>query len=178
MHPAALSAESVLVLVGAPAAGKTTVRAQLLAASPEALIVLSPDDERARMRARDTAAGREPRDLQDYSLPALRLCATRAEELLSSGRGYLADATHLRRKERVAHVRRAHEAGLAAVAVLLPDLPLAVLADRNARRPAERRVPDEILARHAHRRNLLSADLLRGEGFDDVVEIEAPAQDR
>ncbi len=183
IHPSLLRLtrppESVLVLVGAPTSGKTTLRGQLAADradGAEPFVTLSPDDERARMRARDIAAGRDPRDLQDYSLPALRHCATRAEELLALRRGYLADATHLRRKERVAHVRAARDAGLPAVAVLLPHLPLAVLAERNARRPAERRVPEEVLARHANRRGLLSVDLLLTEGFDDVREIPASAQ--
>ena len=183
IHPAlvrlALPPGSVLVLVGAPASGKTALRTQLMTEGGDAtepLVILSPDDERGRMRARDVAAGREPRNLQEYSLPALRRCAAGAEEVLSLRRGYLADATHLRRKERVAHVRAAREAGLPAVAVLLPDLPLAVLADRNSRRSEERRVPDGILARHAHRRGLLSVELLRAEGFDDVREIPPSAQ--
>jgi predicted kinase len=166
-----------MVLVGAPASGKTTLRIQLLAACSGSFPVLSPDDERAAMRARDIAAGREPRDLQEYSLSALRSCAARADELLAVGRGYLADATHLRRKERVAHVRAAHEAGLPAVAVLLPALPVEVLAERNAHRPPERRVPDDILAKHAHRRGLLAPHLLLEEGFDDVLGIPAPGED-
>jgi predicted kinase len=170
---ATLLPEAVMVLVGAPASGKTTLRAQLLAAGSGSFPVLTPDDVRAELRDRDIVAGREPRDLQDYSLSAMRRCADRAAELLAAGSGYLADATHLRRKERVAHVRAAHEAGLPAVAVLLPALPLEVLSARNAQRPSERRVPDGILAKHAHRRSLLTTDLLREEGFDDVVEFPA-----
>lgn len=161
--------ERVVVLVGAPASGKTTLREAFVAQSP--IAVLSPDDERDAMRARALAAGREPRALQDYSLPAIRRCEEAAARLLAEGRGYLADATHLRRRERVAHVRAAHTAGLPAVAVLLPDLPLEVLAARNDRRAEHRRVPENALARHAHRRGLLTAALLREEGFDDVVEL-------
>jgi len=163
-----------MVLVGAPASGKTTLRARLLADCPGSFPVLSPDETRATLRARDVAAGREPRDLQDYSLSALRSCTTRAEVLLGAGRGYLADATHLRRKERVAHIRAAHQAGLPAVAVLLPALPVEVLAARNAERSPERRVPHDILVKHAHRRSLLTRSLLLEEGFDDVVEIAGP----
>lgn len=162
--------ERVVVLVGAPASGKTTLRDALVARSP--LAVLSPDDERAAMRARALASGREPRALQDYSLPAIRRCEEAAARLLAEGRGYLADATHLRRRERVAHVKAAHAAGLPAVAVLLPDLPLEVLTARNDRRAEHRRVPEDALARHAHRRGLLTAALLREEGFDDVVELD------
>jgi predicted kinase len=173
-----LPPDAVTVLVGAPASGKTTLREQLLAAGSESLPVLSPDDERTTLRARDIAVGREPRDLQDYSLSALRKCAAEAADLLAAGRGYLADATHLRRKERVAHVRAAHAAGLTAAAVLLPALPVEVLAARNERRTPDRRVPEDILAKHAHRRSLLTPQLLLDEGFDEVLEIPAAAEPR
>jgi len=54
--------------------------------------------------------------------------------------------------------------------VLLPDLAVDVLAQRNAGRPEEQRVPLDVLEKHAHRRSLLSADVLRDEGFDAVHE--------
>ena len=172
--PDRLAREAVVVLVGAPGSGKTTVRMRLLAEHP-GTPVLSPDDERAAMRDRDLAEGRIPRALQDYSLPALRRCADAAAALLAEGRGYVSDATNLRRKERVTQVRAAHEAGLPAIAVLLPDLPVAALVERNASRSELRRVPEDRLARHADRRSLLDAETLRQEGFDDVVEIDAAA---
>lgn len=156
------------MLVGPPASGKTTLREAIVALAPRA--VLSLDDERAAMRARAIAHGREPRPLQDYSLPAIRRCEEAAAELLARGRGYLADATNLRRRERVAHIEAAHAAGLSVVAVLMPDVPLPVLIERNASRPEHRRVPDDVLARFAHRRGLLDVELLRDEGFDHVLE--------
>jgi predicted kinase len=162
--------EAVIVLVGAPGSGKTTLRNRLLGEG-RATAVLSLDDERVALRERDAAAGRAPRDLQDYSLPALHRCTAAARALLADGHGYLADATHLRRKERVLHVRAARRAGLRVVAYLLPDLPVATLAARIAARPEQRPVPDEVLARHAHRRSLLTARMLEEEGFDEVVEV-------
>jgi len=171
--PNPLPADAVVVLVGAPASGKTTLRRQLLAAGAGPTAVLSPDDERARLRDEDVADGRVPRPLQDYSLSAIRRCEAAASALLGEGRGYVYDATGLRRRDRVLQVRAAHEARLAAIALLLPALPLGVLTERNARRPDDRRVPEEILARHAHRRSLLSAELLLEEGFDDVIEVGA-----
>jgi predicted kinase len=164
-------AEAVVVLVGGAASGKTTVRKQLLAAGAAPCDVLSLDEERAALQERDLAAGREPRELQDYSLPAVRRWEAAAQDLLASGRGYVAAATHLRRRERVTHVRAAHAVGLPAVAILLPALPADVLSEHNALRAAHRRVPENVLARHVHRRSLLSAELLLAEGFDEVVEV-------
>jgi predicted kinase len=170
---------AVTVLVGAPASGKTTVRRRLIADSP-ALPLVSLDDERVRLRDEDLLAGRPPRPLQAYSHRAVQWCAAAANALVAEGRGYVADATNLRRRERVEHVRAAHAAGLRAVAVLMPDLPVEVLAARNAERPEELQVPVTVLAKHAHRRSLLGPDLLREEGFDDVVEpapaLEAPGE--
>jgi hypothetical protein len=50
---------------------------------------------------------------------------------------------------------------------------VAVLAARDAGRPEEHQVPVGVLAKHAHRRSLLSSELLREEGFDEVVELQA-----
>lgn len=170
---------AVTVLVGAPASGKTTVRRRLIERG-DLRAVVSLDDERLTLRGEDRLAGRAPRPLQSYSYLAVQRCAATAQGLLGAGRGYLADATNLRRRERVAHVRAAHAAGLRAVAVLMPDLPVEVLAARNAERPEELQVPVSVLAKHAHRRSLLGPDLLREEGFDEVVEpaptLEAPGE--
>jgi predicted kinase len=152
----------VVVLVGAAGSGKTTFRRSLVAAGYDAGRVVSLDDLRRCERAADAAAGRPVRSLQDYSLRAVRRAQRRCDAL--------ADATHLRRRERMAHVRVAADCGLPAVAVLLPDLTLATLLHRDAERPPDERVPTEVLAKQAHRRSLLSVGLLAGEGFAEVLE--------
>ena len=45
------------------------------------------------------------------------------------------------------------------------------LARRNAARPPDEQVPVEALLRQRHRRTLLSAGMLREEGFTDVLEL-------
>src|SRR4051812_39014211 len=121
-------------------------------------------------RVRDLAHGRPARDLQDYSALAVRQGARRCDALAGFGAGYLADATHLRRRDRRAHVRVAVETGLGPRAVLAAALPVKELVERNLRRPLDERVPVDALLRQAHRRSLLSPEVLLGEGFESVVE--------
>ncbi|WP_432520072.1 AAA family ATPase [Kineococcus sp. SYSU DK006] len=161
---------AVVVLVGAAASGKTTLRRRWVAAGLDPGCVVSLDDLRRRLRAEDLHRGAADRGAQAYTLPALRRAARRCDALAGFGVGYLADATHLRRSERRVHVARAAAAGLPAVAVLLPALDVAQLLRRDASRAPEERVPADVLARHAHRRSLLSADGLRADGFEHVLE--------
>lgn len=162
---------AVVVLVGAAASGKTMLRRRLVAAGLEERLVVSLDDERERLRAEHLARGLPERPLQEHSLPALRRAARRQQALLRAGRGYLADATHLRRRERRLHLTQACTAGLPARALLLPAVDLDALVVRNATRPEHRQVPLEVLARHAHRRRLLGVDMLAQEGFDEVRQV-------
>ncbi len=162
---------AVVVLVGACGSGKTTLRGALVAAGLHADRVVSLDDLRRRARDRDLRSGRPPHPLQDYSARAVREAARRADALAAFGAGYLADATHLRRRDRRVHVAVAEDTGLPAVAVLLPDVPLSELLARNAARPADERVPVDVLERQAHRRSLLDAALLAEEGFRLVVAV-------
>ncbi|WP_432495418.1 AAA family ATPase [Kineococcus auxinigenes] len=163
----------VLVLVGAAGSGKTTLRRSLLRRTRSALPVVSLDDLRRELRGADVAAGRPVRELQAYSPAAVRRARRRCQALAGLGAGYLADATHLRRAERVEHLRTAAAAGLPAEAVLMPHLPLPALLERDRGRPLDEQVPEQVLARHAHRRSLLSAAALRAEGFAVVHEVAA-----
>ena len=162
---------AVVVLVGAAGSGKTTLRRALVAAGLDAELVVSLDDLRGDARAADAAAGRAVLPLQAYSLSAVRRANRRCDALAGFGAGYLADATHLRRHERIVHVRAATSCGLSAVGLLLPDVPLDVLLRRDAARPRDERVPPDVLARQAHRRSLLSERSLLDEGFATVVAI-------
>ena len=65
--------------------------------------------------------------------------------------------------------QRLVEEGLPAVAVLTPAVPLDELLARDRARPADERVPADVVARQHHRRSLLTPELLRDEGFGDVL---------
>jgi predicted kinase len=164
-----LAEPSVVVLIGAPGSGKTTYRRRLLARGLAPELVVSLDDLRRKLRDRSA----HPRPLQDYSYAALQIAHERQRALVEAGRGYLADATNLRRRERLAHIAMAGE--LPSYAVLMPAVPLAELLVRNARRPLDEQVPEDVIAAFAHRRSLLSQDLLLAEGFaavEDAVSTE------
>jgi predicted kinase len=163
---------AVIVLVGPPAAGKTRVRRRLHDAGLPTALVVGLDELRRAERARATGAGEPLRPLQDYSFTAVRNAADLRQQLLDGGTGYLSDATNLRRRERVDHVRAAHAAGLPALALLLPDHPVETLLARDALRSADERIPADVIAAYAHRRSLLTADLLRGEGFAAVHDVD------
>jgi predicted kinase len=169
---AALPLPAVLVLVGPPASGKTRLRRRLIGAGLDPELAVGLDDLRREARGRALAAGEPVRRLQDYSYTAVRAAAQRQQILLDAGTGYLSDATNLRRRERVAHIRAAAAAGVPAVALLLPDLSLAELLARDATRPPAERVPADVVAAFAHRRSLLDADLLRTEGFAAVYDVD------
>ncbi len=162
---------AVVVLVGAAASGKSTLRQRLMAAGLDPALVVSIDDERTFIRDAVLAQGREPKPLQHYTLPALRRVQARQDALLASGRGYVSDATNLLRSERRKHASQARAHGLPARALLLPALATDVLALRDSNRSELHRVPLEVLARHAHRRSLLRPDQMYDEGFTEVVEV-------
>ena len=159
------------MLVGASGTGKTTLRRELVANGLPDDLVVSLDDLRREARSSDIAHGRPPRSLQDYSALAVRLAVRRSNALAAFGAGYVADATHLRRRDRRLHVRTAEDTGLPSRAVLTPEVPFEVLFERNARRPPGEAVPVDVLARQAHRRSLISSEALADEGFSVVHEL-------
>ena len=158
------------MLVGPPASGKTTLRRRIVAAGWPADQVVSLDELRRHLRARAGSSDSPER----FTVAALGVAGRRQEALLRTRRGYLVDATSLRRRERVAHARAAAGAGLPAVALLLAERD--DLVRRNAARPPDERVPPDVLARAAARRALLSVSLLREEGFAEVHLVGDPTR--
>jgi len=160
-----------VVLVGTSGSGKTTYRRTLLRDGLPATSVVSMDDLRRDERARDVTRGRRPRPLQAYSAYAARTAIRRCEAMAAFGSGYVADATHLVRRERRTHLAIADATGLHAWAVLTPLLSEEELVRRNDERPPDEQVPVEVLLRQRHRRSLLSAEALRADDFAHVIEL-------
>lgn len=156
---------TLIVTIGAPAAGKTTWRHRWL--RPDVQVV-SLDDNRARLSccsANQRATGR-----------AVRMATADARRVLGEGGTVLWDATSAKRADRQQLLRLAADYQATTHAVLfLP--PLDTVLTRNARRnpkpcPAcgyARRVPDNVILRMHH---AIVDDLatLNAEGWQVITQ--------
>ncbi|MEA2632034.1 MAG: hypothetical protein QOE66_2253 [Chloroflexota bacterium] len=156
---------SLVVLIGAAGAGKSTLAARHFAADE----ILSSDrfraiisGEEANQAATNAAFGRLHRELANR---------------LGAGRLTVVDATSVQASSRRALLARAAAAGVPAMAIVL-DLPDATVLARNAAR--ETRIVDEAVVRRHLDRLRASLDgaapaLLR-EGFAQVVVLRDPVE--
>jgi protein phosphatase len=156
---------SLVVLVGAAGAGKSTFAARHFAPdevlSSDRLRAIISGDE-ADQAATNAAFGRLHRELANR---------------LGAGRLTVVDATSVQASSRRALLARAAAASVPAIAIVL-DLPIATVLARNAAR--ETRVVDEAVVRRHLDRLRASLDgpasaLLR-EGFAQVVVLRDPAE--
>lgn len=151
---------SLVVLVGAAGAGKTTFAARHFDPSE----VLSSDGYRALIAGDEADQG--------ATRAAFGRLHRELTRRLVEGRLTVVDATNVERAARRALLARSRAAGVSAVAIVL-DLPAAIVLARNAAR-AER-VVDELAVRHhlARLRSTLDgpSDSLRAEGFAQVVVV-------
>jgi predicted kinase len=160
-----LADPSLVVLVGAAGAGKTTFAARHFdpaeVLSSDAYRALIAGDE-SDQRATQAAFGRLHREL---------------ERRLAAGRLTVVDATSVEPHARRALLARAAAATVPATAIVF-DLPVALVITRNAGR-ASRVVAEDVVRRHLAR---LRASLdghdapIRAEGFADVVVLREPAE--
>jgi protein phosphatase len=156
---------SLVVLIGAAGAGKTTFAARHFEPSE----VLSSDGYRALIagdeadqRATGAAFGRLHRELA---------------RRLAEGRLTVVDATNVEPAARRPLLARSRAAGVPAVAIVF-DLPATVVLARNAARH-ERVVKEPVVRHHlARMRSTLDgpADGLRAEGFAQVIVVRDPVE--
>jgi predicted kinase len=151
---------SLVVLIGAAGAGKTTFAARHFHAGE----VLSSDALRAII-AGDEADQRATR-------PAFAALHRALERRLRAGRLTVVDATNTQATARRALLLRARAAGVPAAAIVL-DLPAATVRRHNAGR-VPRVVDPDVVERHlAAVRTTVDRGLLTGEGFDPVVILRS-----
>lgn len=154
---------SLVVLVGAAGAGKSTLAARLFAPSE----ILSSDAYREAISG-DAADQRATR-------PAFRILHRELGRRLATGRLVVVDATNVESAARRELVRHAAAAGIAAVAIVLA-LPAAVVSARNAARVG-RHVDQAVVDRHLGRlASALATGRLNGEGFAAVHVLTTPAE--
>ncbi|MFF7365417.1 AAA family ATPase [Streptomyces sp. NPDC008125] len=145
---------SLVVLIGASGAGKTT-----LARTWPASQVLSLD---ALREAVSDDAGDQ--DASGDAVAALHLLleARMRRRLLT-----VVDATNVTRAAREPLVAAAKRHGMPAIAVMVAT-PATVCTDRQRPRPANRTVPDDTV-RHQHTAMVRSHPTLLSEGFNEIV---------
>jgi predicted kinase len=157
-----LQEPSLVVLVGAAGAGKSTLAARLFAPSE----ILSSDAYREAVSG-DAAD-------QGATRLAFRILHREMGRRLAAGRLVVVDATNVETAARRELVARAAAAGIPAVAIVLA-LPAAVVSARNAARIG-RQVDQAVVDRHLDRlATALAADRLNGEGFAAVHVLETAA---
>jgi protein phosphatase len=152
---------SVVLLVGAAGAGKSTFAARHFPAS----VVLSSDALRA-------AISGDPAD-QSATRPAFAALHRSLDRRLAAGLLTVVDATNVTAAARRTIRGIAARHGVPVVAIVL-DLPAPIVRARNAAR-RERAVPEDAVTSHLGRlsETLANGDL-RAEGYARVVHLRNP----
>ncbi|MFB7675286.1 AAA family ATPase [Kitasatospora purpeofusca] len=142
----------LVVMIGASGSGKST----LLATVPPHRIV-SLDRLRAVVSEPGDQAATADALLLQHQILSMRLCR---------GETTYVDNVSCEVHHRLQLVDLAHAHGRRAVAVLT-DAPLELCLARNAARPDQERVPQDVL-RWQHRMARSARELLPGEGWDEI----------
>lgn len=146
---------AVVVLIGPAGSGKST-----LASTWEPTQVLCLDQYRALVS--DSAGDQSA--TSDAAFALRHILEARLRRVLTA----VIDATSTDPKDRALILGTARRYGVPTVALIVPT-PLSVCLKRNAARPADRRVPEDIVrAQHQAMVATASPDRLRREGFDYV----------
>ncbi|MEW1551293.1 AAA family ATPase [Streptomyces tsukubensis] len=145
---------AVIVMIGASGSGKST------------LTRTWPADHRLELDDYRRIVSGDAGDQEATSDAVLVLTAV-LEHRLARGLTCVVDATHTGTEVRKRAIEAAHAHQLPAAAVVMTT-PLAQCLDRNSRRPANRRVPDQVI-RHQYRQIATARPGLHTEGFDHIV---------
>jgi len=160
MAPIVIPDPSLVVLVGAAGAGKSTLAARLFAADE----IVSSDALRALISGDESD--------QRVSGVAFRILHRTVGRRLARGQLTVVDATNTEKTVRRPLVARARAAGIPVSAIVL-DIEPAAVAKQNAGR--SRIVDDEVIQRHLDAvRRTVDGDALALEGFDQVVVVRTP----
>jgi protein phosphatase len=160
MAPLVLPDPSLVVLVGAAGAGKSTLAARLFAADE----IVSSDALRALISGDEGD--------QRVSGVAFRILHRTVGRRLARGQLTVVDATNTEAAVRRPLVARARAAGIPATAVVL-DMDQATVKRQNAKRA--RVVNDDVIERHLTAvRRTVDEGVLAVEGFDQIVVVRTP----
>lgn len=153
-----LPENGLIVLIGASGAGKST-----LARTWPASQVLSLDDLRGTV---SDDPGR-----QDATADAADVLKLILDRRMARKLNTVIDATNVEQSVRVELVTAAKRHGMPTVAVIVAT-PLPVCLERQGPRPANRRVPEDVV-RAQHQAMVASHQRLAAEGFNTVVFADA-----
>ena len=148
----------VVVGVGIPGSGKTTVLSEL--AAELAVARICPDDIREELSG--NAAD------QSVNAQAWNEAYDRVRQELSENRSVIVDATHAEAWRRPQTVEMYRSFGAATVAAIFIDVPVEIAKERNAGR--DRVVPNYAIKRMAEA--LEGEPVSLEEGFDVVIVID------
>jgi len=153
---------SLVVLVGAAGAGKSTFAARHFA----------PDEILSSDVFREAIAG-DPGD-QAATRPAFSALHRSLARRLAQGRLTVVDATSVKRASRLGLLRRARAAGVPAIAIVL-DLPASTVHARNRARGGRVVPADAVDAQLADLASALRPGGLEAEGFAAIYRFGDPA---
>lgn len=155
---------SLVLLVGPPASGKSTLAAALVAAGEVARDdVLSTDTYREAVTG---DAGDTRRDRKVWARLRREL-----GDRMAAGRTTVVDATNLFPRRRVSHIAVAREHHRRVVAIRF-DVAITELLARNEAR-ARVVKPAAVVGMAVHMRREVDTETLNAEGVDTVLEAEA-----
>lgn len=156
---------SLILLIGLPGSGKTTLAQQLITQRPDYRLV-STDRIRAQLFGDEATQGPW---LQVWREVQRQFQRSLTEMLQGQAFGVIYDATNAARKQRRRVVQLARGVGFSHISYVWLDTPLALCLERNQKR--DRQVPEEIILQM--QRQLLGAPPGLGEGCDRLIRLGA-----